>query len=465
MANFISYNQFYRILFSAFVLATSYLAITLELGNAEVLLWIITICFLICLWFEYLHSKYLFFSLPPTYFCLFMFFNIFISGLVYYFFNRVTVTQFYVQDEFILMGAWYTLVAIQTLWISFYILPNRPYRIFSKLYIATIPLWVVNFLMVIFLVSFVIGVNNDMFGYAADNEKNEWLGTLRYGISLGLVAIIALTIYHFDSLKMRLYLYFVIGANMFVGVLFGSKSTVMVPIIIYILTNYLQGRKIGMWAIVSFFVGLVFAYAAVEPFRLYFEAIGAAGTSYSVTSLVEFFFAAKDATEGMETDYIEALVRRLNYATMLGKTIEFALFTGTYLSDQWQHLAMSPLYGLIPRFIWDTKPLADFGLWVSVHIFDLPPTTHTGITPQGFAYLVLRLPGIVLFFLLYGLIQRIAFNSFFLTRDLLPVYIYFYFFIIFPPYPIWTAISTYVQALVIVIPVLIISTVFRKNKI
>ena len=223
MVNILSYNQFFRILLSAFVLTASYLAITLELGTAEVLMWIITICFLICLWFEYRHSKYLFFSLPPTYFCLFMFFNIFLSGLVYYFFNRVTVTQFYVQDEFVVMGAWYTLFAIQTLWISFYILPNRPYRILSKLYIPRIPLWVVHLLMVIFFASFIIGVNNDMFGYAADTEKNDWLGTLRYGISLGLVAIIALTIYHYDSRRMRLFLYFVIAAIMFVGVLFGSN--------------------------------------------------------------------------------------------------------------------------------------------------------------------------------------------------------------------------------------------------
>ena len=465
MGNIVSYNQFFRILISAFALTATYLAITLELGNANVLAWLISVCFLICLWFEYRHSRHLFFSLPPTYFCLFMFVNIFLSGLVYYWFDRAEIVQFLVPDEFIIMGLWYTFVAIQILWIGFYILPSRPYRTFSKLYIQTIPLWVVHLLMLIFVVSFIIAVNNNMFGYVADNEKNEWLGTVKYGISCGLVAVIALTIYHNDSQKLRFYLYSVIAANMAVGLLFGSKSTAITPILLYILTNYLLGRKVRMRVIVIFFLAIAMAYAVIEPFRIYFDTIGATGANFSVSSLISFFFAAKDATEGTETAYLQSFIRRMDYATPVGKTLEFAHLTGTYLNDQWQHLAMSPLYGLIPRFIWDTKPLADFGLWASVHIFDLPRNTHTGITPQGFAYLVLRLPGIILFFLLYGLIQRIAFNSFYLARGLLPVYIYFYFFILFPPFPIWTAISAYIQALVIVIPILFISAVFRKKKI
>ena len=100
--------------------------------------------------------------------------------------------------------------------------------------------------------------------------------------------------------------------------------------------------------------------------------------------------------------------------------------TGYFRDEEWLHLLKSPLYGLIPRFIWETKPLADFGIWVSVNIFDLPATTHTGILPMAYSYLVYRLPGIIIFFTLYALIQRAAFNLFFISRGFLPIYIYFY---------------------------------------
>ncbi|MDC0225494.1 hypothetical protein OAK61_01705 [Gammaproteobacteria bacterium] len=459
-----SHIQFFRVLLSLSLLSISYLAIVLEIGSGPGLFWMLTVCFFISIAFEYTQSKYLFFSLPPTYFSFYMLLNIFVSGLVYYFFSRQDITEFYVNDTYVLMGAWYTLASIQSLWVGFYILKDRPYKSFSSLSIPTFPLWVIHILVAIFAISFVIGVNNDMFGYVADSEKNDWLGPVRQGISLGLMAVLALTIYHYDTKRGRLYLYTIIFANMFVGLMFGSKSTVMAPIIIFILANYLMGRRVGVGSIAVFFGGVVFAYSIVEPFRIYFDAIGAAGTEFTVGTLVSFFFAAKGATEGLETQYLADFVVRMNYATMLGNVIEFGEQTQTYLTEQWEHLALSPLYGLIPRFIWEGKPLADFGLWASVEIFNLPvdTKTHIGITPQGFAYLVFRLPGIVMFFLIYGIIDRISFNSFYRVKNLLPIYIYFYFFILYPSYPTWTAISSYIQALIVFIPVLLLAGIFRQ---
>lgn len=467
MANFINPIQFFRILLSIFLLSASYLVITLNLGTAPALFWMLTACFFIFITFEFFQSKGLFFSLPPAYFSVFMLLYIFISGLLYYSMSRQDITEFLVNDYYILMGAWYTLVSIQTLWISFYLLPSKPYSFYSSLSIKTIPIWVINILVVIFITSFFIGINNDMFGYVADTEKNNYLGLVRQGVSCGLIAIIALTIYHYNSTKTKTYLYSLIAANMFVGLMFGSKSTIVTPILVFLLTNYLMGRKISMKWYLGVVGTIIFAYIAVEPFRIYFDTIGASGTEFTVSSLISFFLTARAATEGIETDYFEAFIVRMNYATMLARTIEFANESQIYLTEQWQHLAMSPLYGLIPRFIWEGKPLADFGLWAAVEIFNLHPdtTTHIGVTPQGFAYLVYRLPGIIICFLLYGVISRIAYNSFYLVKNLLPIYIYFYFFILYPSYPTWTAVSSYIQALIVFIPVLLLAAFFRQIRI
>jgi len=420
--------------------------------------------FLAGILYEIKAAKHRFFVLPPAYFSLYMLLSLFLPGIHYYYFDAKAGAQFMVSDYYVNLGAWYTLVAVQVLWIAFYALPAVSYRSFSKFEINSVPIWLIHLFVIISVASFFIGLSTGTFGYVANPENVGMLGFVRLGINFGLLAIILLTIYHTHLTWSRRYLYAVIAINMAIGLAFGSKSTVVSPIIIYILSLYMSGRQIGKASLVSTVVAIALAYTLVEPFRIYYD-LFASGRQLSISELIEAFVSAREYIKGDEANYIVAFLDRMNYLTVLGRTIEYADLNNYYRSEEWGHLLLSPLYGVVPRFIWESKPLADFGLWTSVNIFDLPATTHTGITPQGYSYLVMRLPGVILLFTLYGLIQKTTFNMFFLNGRLIPVYLYFYYIVIFPSYPTWTAISSFVQTLVLTIFLLALFKPYQKSAI
>jgi hypothetical protein len=461
VAKSIGYNQFFRIIASVTVLTATYLTLLLQLVDVDILFWMIVISFLSLTWLEYKFSRHPFFSLPPTYYSLTMAFYIFLSGIFYFSFDQSETTQFYVTDEFIFLAGWYTLASIQILWIGFYLFSDRRYHLLNKLGFKAVPMWLINFFVCVFLLSFVVGVNTGNFGYVADQDNLGATNFIRFGLQFGLIAIALLAIFHYESKNNRRYLYAIVVINMLVGVLFGSKSAVVTPLLILILTNYLCGRKLKLSLVFGVLGAIIMAYLLIEPFRIYYEMGG--GSSLTVSELVNTFYAARSLSEGSETNYVESFFTRISYVTAVGKTIEFAEINGYYRNGEWRDVLLSPLYGAIPRFIWESKPLADFGLWASANIFELPPTTHTGILPAGYSYLVFRLPGILIFFLLYGIIQRFGFNLFFLSRGLMPVYIYFYLFALYPSYPVWTSISTFTQSIILTFSILFLAALFRKK--
>jgi len=387
-----------------------------------------------------------------------MFLNIFASGIVHYAFDYESTTQFGVKAEYVVWGAWYTLLAIQILWIGFYLLPDKPHRWIARLSLKSVPLQVTHVFFSIYILSVMVGISTGTFGYTADQEGTAFESYIRYGLNAGLIAIILTTIYHYDSLSGRTYLYAIIAMNVTTGILFGHKSTVVMPVMMFMFTTYICGRKISVTSILVFVGALGVAFSLVEPFRLYYEAVGRGSDTRSLSGLLSMFAESQEYS-GAETDYADQFIRRMSYVTVLGKVIEYADISNYYHSEEWGHLILSPLYGAIPRLIWESKPLADFGAWASVNIFNLPQTTSIGITPQGYSYLVMRLPGIIVFFTLYGLIQRIGFNMLYFRTGLLPFYIYFCLFVLFPSFPTWTAVSTFVQSTIVIVFIMLLARI------
>lgn len=457
------YSNHIRMLCSIVVLALSYLVIVDEWLSPSVAVWVLTGLFLLWIAIEYRSTDHLFFALPPAYFSVYMFINIFLGSIFYYSFDSRAVTQFQVMDRYIVLGVWYTLCSVQILWIAFHAVPSVSYNFFRRFEIKNLPVMIVHLLVVVFFLSFFVGITTGTFGYVADSQRVEFLAFVRLGLSGGLVAISLLTIYYYQGIRYRMYLYAVVASNMFVGLLFGSKSSVVMPLVVLLLTHYCCRRGVSWFAFLGIIAALGVSFQAIEPFREYFDAAGRSG-DIGIGSLIQMFASAQDYAGVGVRAHVENFIDRMNYVTPLGMTIEYADVSGYYHSEEWRNLALSPLYGLVPRFIWESKPLADFGLWASVNIFNLPATTHTGITPQGYSYLVLRLPGVLLFFALYGVIQKIAFNMFYFREGLLPVYIFFYFNVIYPSYPVWTAVSSFVQNTAVAIIFLAIVRFFGTRR-
>lgn len=451
--------QSVRILLSAVLLTASFLFIELRVFDPLMLSVMMLVVFSFLWFFEFYFSCHRFFCLPPAYYVLTMFFYVFLSGVVYFLFQLEGATQFTVSDYYILRGIWYTQLSIQVLWIAFYLFPDRPILEPLGLRANYVPMGVVYVFLLAFVCSFLISIATGNFGYTAGTENIGASNLLRYGLSCGPIAIVLLTIFHSNSYSQRQFLYGVIIANMLVGALFGSKSSMVTPLFVFILTSYMCGGVIN-WRLLFAVVGAIaLAYVIIEPFRIFYEVTG--GDTLTLSGLLQIFITAQEVTDGVEFNYLQSFLTRINYATAVGKAIEYADVNNYYRSSEWLHVLLSPAYGFIPRFLWESKPLADFGIWASVNIFDLPDTTHTGILPAAYSYLVARGPAIILFFSLYGVLQRLVFNMFYISRSLLPVYIYFYYFVVYPSYPVWTSVSSFIQSLIMLGAVFFVVAVGR----
>lgn len=415
---------------------------------------LLTVLFLIGVGFEKRVARHPFLVLPPAVFSLYCFVNNMLSGALYFAFDQQGVSQFHVRDESVVRGTWYTLVAVQVLWTSFYLLPDQKVRLFGRTEVRDIPGFVIATLTGVAVLAFVIGVSIGAYGYTADQEKAELLSYIRFGVSLGLLAIVLTVVYRYDTQGSRVLLYWLVAANFLMGLAYGSKSMALLPVLLVIVSLYFTGRKINKTHWMAAAAALVAAYMIVEPFRIYYESVRGKVDLLDVKKLAAAYSEALKQEEGRETNYTMAFIERNSYVVPLAKTLEFADMTNYYREEEWGDLALSPLYAVVPRFVWESKPLADFGSWASVHIFGIMETTHTGITPQGYAYLVLRFEGIMLFFLLYGIIQRFVFNLLYLNSSFIAFYILLYLEIGYPAVVPWTYVAGTLKSLVFILPIM-----------
>lgn len=415
---------------------------------------VLTLLFMLVVGFEKWHARRPFFVLPPSVFSIYCFVNIFVSGLIYFALHLQDASQIVVRDQTVLRGAWYTLVAVQVLWIGFHMLPDARVSIFGDCEVRRVPKSVIVILTAVAVVSFAVGVNSGMYGYAADDEQVDWLSYIRFGVNLGLLAIVLLVAYEYETLKSKSILWGLVALNIVIGLAFGSKSTAVLPVLLVIVTLYFTGRKIARSYWVAVGLTILVSYMVVEPFRFYYDVSGRSMDLSSLQELASAYTSAVKASEGQESDYLGAIIERGSYVLVLGKTIEFADRTNYYQDDEWRNLALSPLYAVVPRFIWQSKPLANFGIWASVNIFGFPETTHTGITPQGYAYLVLRLAGVLIFFTIAGLLQRFVFNLLYLNTGFIPFYILLYLEVGHPAVVPWTYLGGTIKSLVFFAPLM-----------
>lgn len=444
-------TQIARIFLGTFLLTVTFLVLELRLFSGQVYSWFITLCFLSFVFFEYLRSNHTFIFYPPTLFCVYMLFNIFIAGIAYFNLGLDVGTQFVVAEYYLLYGMWITFLSVVVIWISFYFFSDRPLKIPKGLRITSIPSSVAITLLGISVFISLLAISQGAFGYVVDQNSVAFASLINFSGRLSYLSIIILALYHFEQKKKLIY--WVIGITVIFGIISASKTNVVYPMVVFIIARFIAGEKIrASWLFM--FISLIFiAYALVEPFRIYYELIGQYEDKSIYTLIMQFFEAANNEAvqaKVVEIDFLSKFINRLSYLTVLGKTIEFTSINGLQNFNDFYHLAMSPLYGAVPRIIWEGKPLADFGLWASENIFNLRSITHTGITSQGYSYLIFGVPGVILFSCLYGSIHRFIFNAFFLNRGMTLVFLYFYLFVSLPSYPTWTATAGLVQNLILV---------------
>lgn len=210
--------------------------------------------------------------------------------------------------------------------------------------------------------------------------------------------------------------YIVLGYEVVFGFLSGMKSAVVMPVIVVGIVYYTQRGRFPRWLIPSVVVGLMAAYAVIEPFRAErYENVAFSGTSLG--SIVTTMTSARSVNSNKGGEHVSTPLRilarsNLTYIGSLG--IEFAanhkeLPAGSpaFLND----IILAPVHALVPRYLWNSKPLGTLGLWYTHQVVGHDYYSSTAMSPFTYLNFAGGPLAVILGFLLVGILQRGLFDG------------------------------------------------------
>jgi len=239
--------------------------------------------------------------------------------------------------------------------------------------------------------------------------------------SLGAVALMVVALQVFarrrSSLADLQLLWLILGYEVVFGFLSGMKSAVVKPFIIVGFMFYSQRNRFPRWLIPAVVVGLMVAYAVIEPFR-YARNMNRGFEGTSLGSIVSTMTSASNikADDGAESAPTALMILARSNMTYIGSLgIEYAarhseLPPGSpaFLGN----IILAPASAFIPRFLWAGKSLQNIGIWYTQKVmgryYSYSSTAMSAFTYLNFAGGPLA---VILGFLLVGIIQRGLFDG------------------------------------------------------
>jgi len=125
--------QLFRISLYVFLGGLGYLFLSVNIIYYAYVQYLYLSFYIIVFVFEYLISKHRFLILPPAVFMLYSFVNIVLGGILFLKYGIGGISYFNGDQESIVRGTWYTLVATQILWISFHFIPDIRIKYFKNI--------------------------------------------------------------------------------------------------------------------------------------------------------------------------------------------------------------------------------------------------------------------------------------------------------------------------------------------
>lgn len=277
--------------------------------------------------------------------------------------------------------------------------------------------------LVISLIARLWAIALEVYGYSSTYDQliagAAYREYLSMAASLGKLALVGAAMQCFSSPRYSLFdrqlLWFMLGYEVVFGILSGFKSAMVMPFIIVGFVYYSQRNRFSRWLIPAVVIGVMAAYAVIEPFRAARnEDAEFSGTSIAsiMAALPEFGSISADGGAERVPTWLSVLARiNLTYVASLG--IEYAangeLPAGSpeFLSN----IILAPAHAIIPRLLWDSKPLQNIGLWYTNQVIGLDIYSSTGMSPFTYLNFAGGPLAVVLGFVIVGILQRGLFDG------------------------------------------------------
>ncbi len=421
--------------------------------------------------FEIVNAKGRIMLLPPIIFSIYNIVNVHIGGIIFLEYGIGDWMNFPGDPYYVVLCALVTNIAIHCLWIGYYLVPELKFPILNKYKSVEIDKKYFAGAMVIAVLSFLIGIKTGSFGYLKDDATAGFSAYINYGVQIGYMCIIFLAFYDHNIRRHKLVLTTLLLVYFAIGIASASKTTFGMPLVYIMLSYYVKGKRINPAYFVLFLGVIVVSYGIIEPFRKLNQIRGDSVDYSDMGELYGFMIDAYVASDDQEISEINSsltmqMLERQSYIAPMSMALEYADINNYYKPEEFKDILLSPFYAVIPRFLWPTKPQADFGRWFSYTVYGSTDINSIGITPQAYAYMVWRYSGIIIIFLLFGVIQKFLYELLFRSGIFFPIYILMILTIAYPSDLTWTFIAGIIKDIFVVwIPInlLLLKTVPPKT--
>ncbi len=277
--------------------------------------------------------------------------------------------------------------------------------------------WALPALVAVGIISRLYAIRLGVYGYGSNVQRMEEaaLFTQYFGLAggLGKLALVLAALQYFKpGAKWREagWLWGILLIEVTFGFMSGMKSAVAMPFMIIGVCQYLRTGKLARNWIIFTIIAIFAAYAVIEPFRT--ERNREGGELSSVTAISNVMMRGITNSNPVDDDLKSttlSFISRMNLSYIGSFGIEYAdalpeLPKGSpaFL----ENLLLAPAHAVVPRFLWDSKPRGDLGLWYNQVVMGNTHFTSIAMGPFTYLYFVGGYWAVGIAFFLFGILQR-----------------------------------------------------------
>ena len=342
--------------------------------------------------------------LQPPFLLTCSFFFIIILGTIpikYNWFPRVVFIYGEFDERTLWKCIFVSMIAITSCWLSFCTLNNIFKKRSTVHFDRATPIIrkSSHILLILLLLLLTYLVATKRFGYFSEDQDSN--NMTEYILKFCNLIVGAFFLYRKkeESKIQKIYLLIVLYMSL-IGAISGSKSLIIMPFLILALSEIFRTKKfINKYTRLIPVIVLV-AFVVIIPIRYMIEVDNNKMSTQDAAVLVQDVAETSDnSVFGMVL--IDA-ISRFNYVPVLANAIEYIGELPHSVTNLWYYSFMSPIYSLVPRFVYPDKPINDFARWYSFNVCHSTENNSISATYQGILFMNGEILSVIFGFIVVG---------------------------------------------------------------